>query len=126
MVPSVPTNALKIAMTTIGTALPSFIYLVVPAVVGEITPSAQRGALLAIGNAIGTTAGLLAPYVMGSMVENTVTPLDGFNTGFLICGAIMLVSGTVGMAVIRPDRHARCWATCVPEEMRQPPVEVGR
>jgi len=31
-------------------------------------------------------AGLLAPYVMGSVVETAATPLNGFNTGFMICG----------------------------------------
>ena len=30
-----------------------------------MTTVAQRGALLAIGTAVGTSAGLLAPYVMG-------------------------------------------------------------
>ena len=74
-------------------ALPSVIYVVSNAVVGEITPAAQRGALLAIGTAVSTSAGLLAPYVMGSLIEKAATPLDGFNTGFIICGVIMLVSG---------------------------------
>lgn len=69
LMPFVPTNALKIATITVGSALPTLIYVVVPAVVSEITPVAQRGALLAIGNAIGTSAGLLAPYVMGSLVS---------------------------------------------------------
>jgi ACS family D-galactonate transporter-like MFS transporter len=30
---------------------------------------------------------------MGSLIEKAATPLDGFNTGFIICGVIMLVSG---------------------------------
>jgi ACS family D-galactonate transporter-like MFS transporter len=47
------------------------------AVVSEITPVAQRGALLAIGTAVGTSAGLLAPYVMDSVVETAASPLDG-------------------------------------------------
>jgi MFS transporter, ACS family, D-galactonate transporter len=90
--------------------LPSVIYVIGNAVVGEITPAAQRGALLAIGTAVGTSAGLLAPYVMGSLIENAATPLEGFNTGFIICGVIMLVGGTIGMALIRPEREAMQWA----------------
>ena len=54
----------------------------------EIAPVAQRGALLAIGTAVSTLAGLLAPYVMGIVVETAATPLNGFNTGFMICGVI--------------------------------------
>jgi MFS family permease len=61
VMPAIPTDALKIAMTIIATALPSIIYVMVPAVISEITPAVQRGAVLAIGNAVGTSAGLLAP-----------------------------------------------------------------
>ncbi len=48
---------IKIALTTIGLALPSVIYVIGNAVVGEITPAAQRVALLAIGTAV-NSAGL--------------------------------------------------------------------
>ena len=112
--PYVPGIAAKIALTTIGVALPSFIYVIGNAVVSEITPVAQRGALLAIGTAIATSAGILAPYVMGSVIEGAATPLDGFNTGFVICGVIMLVGGVIGMALIRPEREALRWAGEVP------------
>lgn len=104
--PFVPGNAAKIALTTVGVALPSVIYVVSNAVVAEITPVAQRGAMLAIGTALATSAGLLAPFVMGSVIETAATPLDGFNTGFVICGVLMLAGGIIGMALIRPEREA--------------------
>ncbi len=110
VMPFLPGVPIKIALTTIGLALPSVIYVISNAVVAEITPAAQRGALLAIGTAVGTSAGLLAPYVMGSLIENAATPLEGFNTGFMICGGIMLVGGAIGMALIRPEREAMQWA----------------
>jgi MFS family permease len=95
-------------------ALPTVIYVISNAVVSEITPVAQRGALLAIGTAVSTSAGLLAPYVMGSVIERAATPLDGFNTGFTICGVIMLVGGVIGMALIRPKREVMRWAGDMP------------
>lgn len=106
IMPSMPTDALKIGMTIIAAALPSIIYVIVPAVISEITPVAQRGALLAISNAVGTSAGLLAPYIMGSVIEKAATPLDGFNMGYLICGALMLIGGIIGMALMRPEQEA--------------------
>jgi MFS family permease len=111
IMPLVPSVVAKIALTTLGVALPSVIYVIASAVVGEIAPVAQRGALLAIGTAISTSAGLLAPYVMGSVVESAATPLDGFNTGFMICGVIMLAGGIIGMALMRPDREKMRWAS---------------
>jgi len=97
----------KIIAGACGMAFPSIIYVISHAVIGEITPVSQRGALLAISNAIGTTAGLIAPYVMGSLVEKATTPLDGFNSGFVICGVIMLAGGIIGMMFIRPEAEAR-------------------
>jgi MFS transporter, ACS family, D-galactonate transporter len=109
--PHVPGITAKVLMTTIGIALPSVMYVISNTIVGEITPPAQRGALLAIGTAIATSAGLLAPYVMGSVIENAATPLDGFYVGFTICGCIMLIGGAIGIALIRPEREASRWAT---------------
>jgi ACS family D-galactonate transporter-like MFS transporter len=115
IMPYLPGIPVKIALTTIGVALPSIIYVIGNAVVGEIAPVAQRGALLAIGTAVSTSAGLLAPYVMGSVIETAATPLDGFNIGFMICGVIMLVCGVVGIALIRPEREASRWVSTLQE-----------
>jgi len=108
--PYVPGVPAKIALTTCGVALPSVIYVIANAVVSEIVPVAQRGALLAIGTAVSTTAGLLAPYIMGSVVETAATPLNGFNTGFMICGFVMLIGGGIGMMLMRPERETTRWA----------------
>ena len=118
--PYLPGIPVKIALTTIGLALPSVIYVINNAVVGEITPTAQRGALLAISTAVSTSGGLFAPYVMGSLIENAATPLEGFNTGFTICGVIMLVGGAVGMVFIRPEREATRWASEMSESAVRP------
>jgi MFS transporter, ACS family, D-galactonate transporter len=107
MLPYLPGIPVKIALTTLGVALPSVIYVISNAVVAEITPAAQRGALLAIGTAVASSAGLLAPYIMGSAIESATTPLAGFNTGFFMCGVIMLVGGAIAMALVNPEREAK-------------------
>ena len=106
---------LKVAIGALGMSLPSIIYVISHAVVSEIVPVSQRGAMLAIGNAIGTTAGLLAPYIMGSTVEHAASALEGFNRGFVICGLIMIAGGVIGMLFIRPEREARRIAAAGPE-----------
>jgi hypothetical protein len=47
---------------------------------------------------------------MGSLVETATTPLDGFNTGFLICGIIMLVAGAIAMLLVNPEREVKRWS----------------
>ena len=112
----------KIALTAIGVALPSVIYVIGNAVVGELAPVAQRGAMLAIGTAISTIAGLVAPYVMGSVVERAATPLAGFNLGFVICGLIMLTGGLIAMTLIRPEREITRWAQQMAAGRARPPL----
>jgi hypothetical protein len=60
IMPNVPSIPGKIALTTVGVALPWVIYVIGNAVVSEIAPVAQRDAMLAIGTAVSTSAGLLA------------------------------------------------------------------
>jgi MFS family permease len=108
--PALPGVAFKVAMTTVGIAFPTLIYVIWPAVVAEITPAVQRSSILAIGTAISTSAGLLAPYVMGSIIESAANPLAGYYAGYEICGIIMLVGGVIGMTLIRPEREAERWS----------------
>jgi MFS transporter, ACS family, D-galactonate transporter len=107
LLPYVPGTPVRIALVTLGVALPSVIYVISNAVVGEIAPAAQRGALLAIGTAVSSSAGLLAPYIMGSVIESAATPLDGFHAGFFMCGIILLVGGAIAMAFINPERETK-------------------
>jgi hypothetical protein len=44
---------------------------------------------------------------MGSVIESAGTPLDGLNTGFFMCGVIMLVGGAIAMAFVNPEREAK-------------------
>jgi MFS family permease len=61
--------------------------------------------------AVASSAGLFAPYIMGSVIETATTPLDGFNTGFFMCGVIMLVGGAIAMALVNPEREAKRQST---------------
>jgi ACS family D-galactonate transporter-like MFS transporter len=104
LLPYMPNATMRILATMVGTSLPAVIYVFSHAIVGEITPVSQRGAMLAIGNAVGTSAGILAPYIMGNVIERAATPTDGYNTGYEICGLIMLVGGIIGMLFMRPEK----------------------
>jgi ACS family D-galactonate transporter-like MFS transporter len=46
---------------------------------------------------------------MGSVIESATTPLDGFNTGFFMCGVIMLAGGAIAMALVNPERETKRW-----------------
>ena len=108
--PYVEAPMLNLAFLVFGISVPSVIYVLSPAIVSEFTPVSQRGAMLTIITAVSTSAGLLAPYVMGRIIENGATASEGFHRGFLICGVVSLVGGLIGMAFLRPEAEAARFA----------------
>ena len=71
--------------------------------ISEFTPTSQRGAVISIYGAIYTLAGMLAPMVMGAMVQQAAAPIDGYMKGFVINGIILIVSGLLGLLLLWPD-----------------------
>ena len=84
---SMPTPELKLAMVVVGGAIGSTIYVVLPMIVSELTPQPQRAAMLAITTSVVTLAGVLAPLVMGAMVQNAATPMLGYERGYVVSWA---------------------------------------
>src|SRR6476620_10836605 len=96
-------GGLMIALLVVGSGLCGAIYVVCPPMLGEFTPVSQRGAVIAIYGAIYTLAGILAPVVMGSVIQHAATPLEGYMTGFTINAVIMIVSGLLGLLLLWPN-----------------------
>ena len=105
--------ALKIGLIVAGTSLPSVVYVLSPAILSEIVPDAQRGAVLAINSAVGTSAGIFAPYLMGSIVGSAASASQGYSNGFVICGLVTLTGGLIGLAFLRPERERAAQAARV-------------
>jgi MFS family permease len=101
--PHVEGTGLQIAFLVVGSGLCGSIYVVCPPMLGEFTPVSQRGAVIAIYGAIYTLAGILAPSVMGTVIQHAATPLEGYMTGFTINAVIMIVSGLLGLALLWPN-----------------------
>ena len=104
--PYLPTREVVIIVLTLGSSVAAVIAVISQAVVSEFVPVAQRGAVLAIGTAFVTSAGILAPYVMGDIVGRAANPMEGFFRGYTTIGAIMFAGGVVAMLFIRPEREA--------------------
>jgi MFS family permease len=114
LLPLVPPGGLTVALLVVGTGLSGSIYVVCAPMIGEFTPVSQRGAVLAIYGALYTSAGIIAPNVMGSVVQNAAVPLDGYLTGFGINSMIMIVSGLLGLLLLWPNtERARLTAHAV-------------
>ncbi|MER7725775.1 MFS transporter [Streptomyces sp. NPDC096323] len=73
--------------------------------VTELAPADRRGGALGSMNAVVTTAGLIAPTLIGHLVDTYGA--EGYHYAVLITGAVLLLSGTAALALIDPDRDAR-------------------
>lgn len=93
---------MKIVFLAIGCALPNIAFCIGPAIIGEITPSAQRGAILAINSSLATIAGLLAPMVTGWILQNAATPGIGYGHSYLVSAVILMVGGGIALLMIHP------------------------
>ena len=94
---------LQIALLVVGSGLCGAIYVVCPPMLSEFTPVSQRGAVIAIYGAIYTLAGIIAPSVMGSVIQHAASEMDGYMTGYTINAAIMVASGVLGLLLLWPD-----------------------
>ncbi len=103
VIPYVEGAGLQIALLVAGSGLCGSIYVVCAPMIGEFTPVSQRGAVIAIYGAIYTLAGIVAPSVMGSMIQRASGLLDGYLTGFTINAVILIASGLLGLLLLWPD-----------------------
>jgi MFS family permease len=103
VMPRVAPGGLMIALLVVGSGLCGSIYVVCAPMLGEFTPVSQRGAVIAIYGAIYTLAGIVAPQVMGSVIQRAGGLLDGYLTGFTINAVVLTASGLLGLLLLWPN-----------------------
>jgi MFS family permease len=114
LLPYVNGAGLQIAFLVVGSGLCGAIFVVCPAMLGEFTPVSQRGAVISIWAAIYTLSGMIAPSVMGRVIQHSGATLDGYMSGFKINGFILIVSGILGLMLLWPNtERARLLAQSV-------------
>ncbi|OWL83329.1 MFS transporter [Halopseudomonas aestusnigri] len=102
--PDIPVAA-RVTLMTLSGGFALVMYSVGPAILGEITPASQRGSILAMGNGFASIAGLSAPVVTGLLVQNATGHVaSGYEQGFMVTGAILIVSGLLGLLYMNPAR----------------------
>src|SRR6201999_79416 len=117
LLPHISGAGLQIALLVIGSGLCGSIYVVCPPMIGEFTPVSQRGAVIAIYGALYTIAGVLAPFVMGNVIQDSKNLLDGYMTGFTINACILVASGLLGLLLLWPNTER---ARLMGEQAAQP------
>ncbi|WP_316152536.1 MFS transporter [Cupriavidus sp. BIC8F] len=120
------TPAMRVGLLVVACVCAPAIYSLGPAMLAEVVPAGQRGAILAIDASVSSLAGVLAPLVTGVLVQN-VPGARGFELGLAVCGAIMVVAALAGLYVVNPERSRRRLAAHLPARVDagQPAVAAG-
>src|SRR5260370_30664025 len=105
--PLVPFGPLKIFLVGTAFSIASVIFTLGSTLIGEICPSSQRGALLGITNSLHTLAGLIAPVVMGLIVDVGADPVDGFSLGYIGAGLLVATLDIIAAVMIHPQADLR-------------------
>jgi MFS family permease len=98
---------LKVCLIGVSFSIGSVIFTLGSTLIGEITPPAQRGAMLGITNSVQTLAGLCAPLVMGQIIDLGMNPKAGFRAGFLAAGGLVAALGILAAMLIDPAADKR-------------------
>ncbi|MFJ8663560.1 MFS transporter [Streptomyces sp. NPDC093795] len=74
--------------------------------VARITPPSQRGVVLGAVVCVFALGGVLAPLVLGGIVDAGATAAQGYENGWLFTAGLLAVAGAVTALFLRPERDA--------------------
>ncbi|MEU0394577.1 MFS transporter [Streptomyces sp. NPDC006208] len=103
-VPLVDGTGSKTALLVVGFGLGGSFATVAVTTVSELAPPARRGGALGTMNATVTTAGLLAPALVGRLVDTQGA--TGYQSAVVLTGVLLLLGALAAFTLIDPDRDA--------------------
>lgn len=102
--PLVDGTGAKTALLVVGFGLGGSFPTIAVTTIAELTPPAGRGGALGTMNAVVTTAGLIAPVVVGKLVDSQGA--TGYQTAIVVSGVLLLVGALAAFTLIDPARDA--------------------
>lgn len=100
---------IRIALIATALGCTPIVFSAGPAIIAEVVPVSQRGAMLAINNSVASLAGIAAPVVTGTLIQD-IAGARGFEIGFALCGGLMVLCGLFGFFAIDPESSQRASA----------------
>jgi MFS family permease len=102
----------KVMLLALGAALPTVCFAVGPALLAEVVPEYQRGAVLAIHTAVASLGAAFSPVLMGAIVQARGTQLAGAcETGFATCAVLAFAAALLALRWLHPERSRRVLGT---------------
>jgi MFS family permease len=98
----------KIAVFAFAGALPTVVIVLAPALLSEVVPDSQRGALIAIHTAVSSLGAAIAPVLVGHIVtaHGSANP-HAYELGFATSAVMLILAAIVALRWLHPDRSPR-------------------
>ncbi len=99
----------KIVMLAVSFGAITVVVSLGPAMVSEVSPPAQRAGAIAIETAVASIAGVVAPMVMGGLIQllsQKAGLAHAYEIGFALTGALILFAGALGLIFVTPEKSA--------------------
>jgi MFS family permease len=73
----------------------------------RIAPASQRGVVLGVSVCVMALGGILAPLVLGGIVDAGTTTAQGYENGWMFTAGLLAVAGVLTTLFLRPERDAK-------------------
>jgi len=98
----------KTLLFALAGALPTLCFPLAPALLAEVVPDSQRGAIVAIYTAVASLGAAIAPAVMGRIVQGAGhANSHAYENGFVIGAMLLLVAALAAWRWLHPERSNR-------------------
>lgn len=98
----------RVLLFALAGALPTVCFSLAPALLAEVVPESQRGAIVAIHTALASLGAAIAPAVMGRILQNAGNAsAHSYEQGFLIAAGLLIAASLAGLRWLHPERSNR-------------------
>ncbi|MFC8626761.1 MFS transporter [Streptomyces anulatus] len=98
---------IKVPMMSGPMAVALVMITVAQTAIARITPPSQRGVVLGALVAVFAVGGVASPLVLGWVVDSAATATSGYENGWLVTAALLLVAGILAALFMRPEKDAQ-------------------
>lgn len=98
----------RVILFALAGALPTLCFTLAPALLAEVVPPAQRGAIVSIHTAVASLGAAIAPVVMGRIVQLRGSIGDqAYEQGFVAAAVLLIAAALAGLLWLHPERSNR-------------------
>ncbi|WP_206474079.1 MFS transporter [Dietzia sp. KRD202] len=105
--PYIGVPIVAVAVVSFGYGIGGIVFPLFSSGLSEICPPGQIAGALGVFLALQTSAGLVAPYLTGVIVDSSESPAAGYAFAFQVCGILALVGAVVALVFVNPVRDAQ-------------------